>query len=57
MHLDLAHALVTVALIFATLRVLEHFGVIEKGAKRHFNWRVFVSIAVVIFIFNLIWPA
>ena len=56
MHFDLAHALVTVAVILVTLAVLEKMGIIERGENRRFNWKAVVAMAVVVFILNLIWP-
>jgi uncharacterized membrane protein YGL010W len=56
MHFDLAHALVTVAVILVTLAVLEKTGVIEHGENRRLNWKAVVAMAVVVFILNLIWP-
>ena len=56
MHFDLAHALVTVALLFATQLVLQKTGVIGEGEERKFNWKSVVAMALVVFILNLIWP-
>lgn len=56
MHFDLAHAIVTVALIFATQFALQKTGVIGEDEERKFNWKSVVAIAVVVFILNLIWP-
>ncbi|MCT8160835.1 hypothetical protein [Pseudoruegeria sp. SHC-113] len=57
MHINLAHALVTALLIFATYWGLYKFGVLKQGEERRFNWKVVVAVALVVFVFNLIWPA
>ncbi|MEP1355797.1 MAG: hypothetical protein ABJX32_14645 [Tateyamaria sp.] len=56
MHFDLAHAIVTVALLFATLFVLKKVGVIKEGEERKFSWTAVIAMAIVVFILNLIWP-
>ncbi|WP_108835278.1 hypothetical protein [Tateyamaria sp. Alg231-49] len=56
MHFDLAHAIVTVALLFATLFVLKKVGVITEGEERKFSWTAVIAMAIVVFILNLIWP-
>lgn len=57
MHFDLAHAIVTVALLFVTWSVLRKTGVIEDGEERKFSWKAVIAMAVVVFILNLIWPS
>ena len=56
MHFDLAHAVVTVILLVATLFVLQKTGIIEEEERRKFNWKVVVAMAVVVFLLNLVWP-
>ncbi|SLN33553.1 hypothetical protein PSA7680_01569 [Pseudoruegeria aquimaris] len=57
MHINLAHALVTALLIFATYAALYRFGVLKPGEERRFNWKVVAAVAMVVFLFNLVWPA
>ena len=57
MHFDLAHAIVTVALLMATLFILRKTGVIKEGDEHKFNWKAFLAIALVVFVLNLIWPS
>ncbi len=56
MHFDLAHAVVTVLLLVATLFVLQMTGIIKEEERRKFNWKVVVAMAVVVFLLNLVWP-
>ncbi len=56
MHFDLAHAVVTVLLLVATLFVLQMTGIIKEEERRTFNWKVVVAMAVVVFLLNLVWP-
>ncbi|WP_217352275.1 hypothetical protein [Ruegeria sp. HKCCA6707] len=56
MHFDLAHAVVTVLLLVATLFVLQMSGIIKEEERRKFNWKVVVAMAVVVFLLNLVWP-
>ena len=58
MHFDLAHAIVSAGLMFATIVVLRKSGYLvphSEGGPR-WSWPLFLSIFVVMFIFNLIWP-
>lgn len=57
MHINLAHALVTALLIFATYWSLYKFEIVKPDEERRFNWKIFVAVAIVVFVFNLIWPA
>ena len=57
MHFDLAHAVVTVALLFATQFALLKTGVIGKDEERKFNWKSVVAMTLVVFVLNLIWPS
>ena len=50
MHFDLAHALVSVILLFGILQFAKRQG--WEG----FDWRTFALIFVVIFVMNLVWP-
>lgn len=51
MHLDLAHALVSAAMVFGILQF-------AKGQSwQGFDWRTFGAIFSVIFLLNLVWPA
>lgn len=54
MHFDLAHALVTVALIFGVTWGMRRAGLADTG---RFDWRLVVAITVVVFLLNLLWPA
>ncbi|MBP0617787.1 hypothetical protein [Jiella mangrovi] len=56
MHFDLAHAIISAVLIFATLWILRRTGLVRTPQKPGWDWQVFVAIVVVMFIFNLIWP-
>ena len=56
MHFDLAHAVVTVALLLATQFALLKTGVIGKDDKQKFNWKSVVAMTLVVFVLNLIWP-
>ena len=57
MHFDLAHAVVTVVLLFATQFALLKTGVIGKDEERKFNWKSVVAMTLVVFVLNLIWPS
>lgn len=57
MHFDLAHAIVTGLLVFATMMVLQKTGIIEKSEHRKFSWKAVVAITVVVFVLNLLWPS
>ena len=58
MHFDFAHAAVAVILIYMTLTVLKMFGISKQKKDGHFHWdwRIFMAIFVVMFVFNVIWP-
>ena len=56
MHFDLAHAIVTVALLIATMFILRKTGIIDDGEGRRFSWKAVVAMALVVFVLNLIWP-
>ncbi|MDV7143479.1 hypothetical protein R3X27_12390 [Tropicimonas sp. TH_r6] len=57
MHLDLFHAIVTVALIFLTTWALDKTGFVTREERRKgFSWKYAGALALVIFVFNLIWP-
>ncbi len=57
MHIDLVHTIITVGLIFGTLWGLGRLGIIDRQKPLRFDWRAIASVALVVFIFNLIWPA
>lgn len=56
MHFDLAHAVVTVALLIATMFILRKTGIIDDGEERRFSWKAVVAMALVVFVLNLVWP-
>ena len=56
MHFDLAHAIVTVLLLLATMFVLQKLGIIKEEERNKFSWKAVVAMAVVVFILNLVWP-
>ncbi|WP_170364123.1 hypothetical protein [Ruegeria arenilitoris] len=53
MHYDLMHAVVTGLIVFVVMWVFRKAG--WNDGKR-FDWRMVVTVAVVVFLFNLIWP-
>ncbi len=59
MHFDLAHALVSGALIFVTMIAMQKAGlwVPHKDGGPRWSWPLFGAIALVIFILNIIWPS
>lgn len=56
MHFDLAHAIVAGILMLATLQVLDRTVLTADMPRGKRMLTIFVAIAVVMFIFNLIWP-
>lgn len=54
MHFDLAHAIVTAVLLYGTIVVMRKLGL--ATTERRFDWRLFVGIALVVFLLNLVWP-
>lgn len=56
MHFDLAHAVVTVILLFAVQFLLLKTGVISQEEQRKFNWKSVIAMALAVFILNLVWP-
>ena len=57
MHIDLIHAFITAVLILGTLFVLRKLNVAKAKGYRSFDWRVFIAIFAVMFVFNMLWPA
>lgn len=55
MHFDLAHALVT-AVIAALAVLIFRKSNAEGEGKRKFDWRIFVTIFVLVTLLNLVWP-
>lgn len=53
MHFDLAHAVVTGLIVFAVMQVFRRAGWTD-GTR--FDWRQVITIAVAVFILNLVWP-
>lgn len=53
MHFDLAHALVTVALVYATTVTMRKLG--WATSEKRFDWRLVLGITLVIFVINLVW--
>jgi hypothetical protein len=56
MHLDLAHAVVTILVLFATLLVLRKTGIIADEEGRKFSLKAVAAMALAVFVLNLIWP-
>lgn len=58
MHFDLAHALVTAALLFVIVTVMQKTGLYKssKDGGPRFSWPLFLVTIVVIFGMNIIWP-
>lgn len=56
MHFDLAHAIVTVLLLLATMFVLQKLGVIKEEERNKFSWKAVIAMAAVVFVLNLVWP-
>jgi len=56
MHLDLAHAVVSAALILLTIFVMRKTGLADATKERTFDWKIFLGVLVVMFIVNLLWP-
>jgi hypothetical protein len=56
MHIDLLHAAITAAIMLAVLFAMRACGITKDPDKR-FDWRLFAVLLVVLFIFNMIWPA
>jgi len=54
MHFDIAHALVSAVIILAVLLGLRKMGHTHETGK--WSWPIFLSVFVVMVIFNLIWP-
>lgn len=55
MHIDLGHAIITALLVWGTIEGMRRTGMSDPGHGK-FDWKIVVAIAVVIFVFNLIWP-
>ena len=59
MHFDIAHALVTVALVYAVIWIMHRQGFVKfrsEGGPR-WSWPMFGAIFVVVLVLNLLWPA
>ena len=56
MSLDIPHALVTAAIIFGVLWVVNHTAAFENMAKGKKTLAMFLVLFVAIFILNLVWP-
>ncbi len=56
MHFDLAHAIVTVLLLLATMFVLQKLGIIKEEERNKFSWKAVIAMAAVVFVLNLVWP-
>jgi hypothetical protein len=56
MHFDLAHAVVSAALILLTIYVMRKTGVADATREKTFDWKIFLGVIVVMFVFNMIWP-
>lgn len=56
MHLDLAHAVVSAALILLTIFVMRKTGLADATKEKTFDWKIFLGVLVVMFIVNLLWP-
>ncbi len=58
MQYDLAHALVSGALILATIIGMQKAGyyVRHKDGGPRWSWPLFLAILVVMFLLNIIWP-
>lgn len=54
MHFDLAHALVTAALLYATIIIMRKLG--WATTERRFDWNLVAGMALAVFILNLVWP-
>ncbi|MCA0964776.1 hypothetical protein [Salipiger bermudensis] len=57
MHIDLIHAVIAAVLILGTLLVLRKMKITTAEGNRSFDWRVFVAVFAVMFVFNMLWPA
>lgn len=56
MHFDFAYAIVSAVLILLTIFGMRKTGLADATKKGWFDWKVFLGVFVVMFIFNLIWP-
>ncbi len=58
MHFDLAHAIISGVLIFATMMVMQKTGywVPHKDGGPRWSWPLFGAILVVMFLLNIVWP-
>jgi len=56
MHIDLAHAAVSAALILVVIFLMRTSGFAAAATEKRFDWKIFVGVFVVMFVFNLIWP-
>ena len=56
MHIDLAHAAVSAALILVAIFLMRTSGFAAAATETRFDWKIFVGIFVVMFVLNLIWP-
>lgn len=56
MHIDLAHAAVSAALILVVIFLMRTSGFAAAATEKRFDWKIFVGVFVVMFVLNLIWP-
>ena len=56
MHFDLAHAVVTILVLFATMFILRKTGIVADEEGRRFSWKDVIAMVIAVFILNLIWP-
>lgn len=56
MHIDLAHAIVSAALILLTIFVMRKTGMADATKQKTFDWKIFLGVCVVMFVLNIFWP-
>lgn len=56
MHIDLAHAIVSAALILLTIFVMRKTGMADATKQKAFDWKIFLGVLVVMFVLNIVWP-
>ena len=56
MHLNLAHAVVSAVLILMTIYVMRKTGMADATKEKKFDWKIFLGVVVMMFVFNVIWP-
>ncbi|GEM_PF-5490666 len=56
MHLNLAHAVISAMLILLTIFVMRKSGMADATKIKTFDWKIFLVVVVVMFVFNVIWP-